>query len=98
VYANDNLIYFATQRLPVTRWSHFDPDLQNTYDIQAQMIQEIERNPPPYIVLDSEFDLMREPNGSARSSGVYLLDGYLHDHYRPSKTFGIMSIWQRSYP
>jgi hypothetical protein len=98
VYANDNLIYFATQRLPVTQWSHFDPDLQNTYDIQAQMIQEIERNPPPYIVLDSEFDLMREPNGSARSSGVYLLDGYLHDHYRPSKTFGIVSIWQRSYP
>jgi hypothetical protein len=95
VYANDNLIYFATQRLPVTRWSHFDPDLQNHYDIQAQMIQEMERNPPPYIVLDSEFDLMREPNGSGRSSGVKLLDTYIGDHYQPSETFGVMSVWKR---
>jgi hypothetical protein len=95
VYANDNLIYFATQRLPVTRWSHFDPDLQNHYDIQTQMIQEMERNPPPYIVIDSEFDLMREPNGSGRSSGVKLLDTYINDHYQPSETFGVMSIWGR---
>jgi hypothetical protein len=95
VYANDNLIYFATQRLPVTRWSHFDPDLQNHDDIQRQMIQEMQRNPPPIILLDSEFDLMREPNGSARSSGVKLLDTYIEDHYQPSETFGAMSIWQR---
>jgi hypothetical protein len=95
VYANDNLIYFATQRLPVTRWSHFDPDLQNRFDIQTQMIQEMQRNPPPYVVLDSEFDLMREPNGSARSSGVKLMDTYIEDHYQPSETFGFMSIWQR---
>jgi hypothetical protein len=95
VYANDNLIYFATQRLPVTRWSHFDPDLQNHYDIQTQMIQEMQRNPPPYIALDSEFDLMREPNGSGKSSGVKLLDSYIHEHYQPSETFGVMSIWHR---
>jgi hypothetical protein len=95
VYANDNLIYFATQHLPATRWSHFDPDLQNSYDIQTQMIQELERNPPPYIVIDSEFDLMREPNGSARSSGVTLLDNYIHARYQPSATFGIESIWRR---
>jgi hypothetical protein len=98
VYANDNLIYFATQHLPATRWSHFDPDLQNSYDIQTQMIQELERNPPPYIVIDSEFDLMREPNGSARSSGVTLLDNYIHDRYQPSATFGIESIWRRDNP
>ena len=39
VVANDNLIYFATQRLPATHWSHFDPDLQNRYDIQTQMVE-----------------------------------------------------------
>ena len=96
IAANDNLIYFATQRLPATHWSHFDPDLQNRFDIQTQMIQELERNTPLYIVLDSEFDASREPNDSAKSSGVTLLDDYIHDKYQPGETFGNMSIWRRS--
>jgi hypothetical protein len=96
IVANDNLIYFATQRLPATHWSHFDPDLQNRYDIQTQMIQELEQNAPTYIVLDSEFDLSREPNDSAKSSGVTLLDDYIHSKYQRGETFGTMSIWQRN--
>jgi hypothetical protein len=95
VVANDNLIYFATQRLPATHWSHFDPDLQNRLDIQTQMVAELEQKGPPYIVLDSEFELSREPNDSAKSSGVTLLDNYIHDKYQPSESFGTMSIWQR---
>lgn len=98
IFANDNIIYFATQRLPATRWSHFDPDLQNRYDIQKQMAAELEQNAPPYIVLDSEFELSREPNDSAKSSGVTLLDTYIHDKYHPSETFGTMSVWQRRSP
>jgi hypothetical protein len=95
VFANDNIIYFATERLPATHWSHFDPDLQNRLDIQTQMIRELERNPPPYITLDSEFDLVREPNDSSKSSGVTLLDDYIHAKYEPSETFGTISIWHR---
>lgn len=95
VFANDNIIYFATERLPATHWSHFDPDLQNRLDIQTQMIRELERNPPPYITLDSEFDLIREPNDSSKSSGVTVLDDYIHDKYEPRETFGTISIWQR---
>lgn len=98
IFANDNLIYFATQRLPATRWSHLDPGLQTSYDIQTQMISELERNAPPYIVLDSEFDLSREPNDSAKSSGVMLLDDYIRDKYQPVETFGIMSIRRRGSP
>jgi len=95
VFANDNLIYFASHRLPATRWSHFDPDLQNRYDIQAQIVQELKVNSPPYVVLDSEFDRVHEPNDSSRSSGVTLLDEYLHKNYQYTQTFGQMSIWQR---
>jgi hypothetical protein len=98
IFANDNIIYFATQRMPATRWSHFDPDLQNRYDIQMQMVDELKRNAPPYIVLDSEFELSREPNDSSKSSGVTLLDEYIHDKYQPSETFGTMSVWQRRSP
>jgi len=95
IFANDNLIYFASHRLPATRWSHFDPDLQNRYDIQVQIVQELEVNTPPYVVLDSEFDRTYEPNDSSRSSGVTLLDEYLHKNYQYTQTFGRMSIWQR---
>jgi hypothetical protein len=95
IFANDNLIYFASHRLPATRWSHFDPDLQNRYDIQAQIVQELEANVPPYVVLDSGFDRVREPNDSSRSSGVTLLDEYLHKNYQYTQSFGQLSIWQR---
>jgi hypothetical protein len=62
------------------------------------MIRELERNAPPYIVLDSEFDLTREPNDSAKSSGVTLLDDYIRDKYQSAETFGIMSIRRRGSP
>jgi hypothetical protein len=62
------------------------------------MVHELEQNPPPYIVLDSEFDLVREPNDSSVSSGVTLLDNYIHDKYQHNETFGTLSIWRRRNP
>lgn len=96
ILINDSLTYFATQRMPATKWYHFDPDLQNTVLIQQQMIQDMEKNRPPYIALDSEFAQLHEPNDSSRSSGVFLLDDYIRQHYRLVQTFGEMFIWQRS--
>lgn len=95
VFANDNLIYFASQRLPATKWSHFDPYLQNTYEIQTQMIQEFEADTPPFMVLDSEFDSVQEPNDSSKRTGVTLLDEYIRSKYQRVETFGEMSIWRR---
>ena len=94
MFANDNLTYFATQRLPATHWHHFDPFVQNRQEIQLQMIQDLDRNRPPYVVLDSEFEEVHEPNESDKSSGVTLLDDYIHTRYRPVVTFGAISIWQ----
>ena len=92
--ANDNLIYFATQRLPATKWSHFDPGLQNSYPIQLEMVGELKAASPPYIILDSEFDSIHEPNDSSISSGVTLLDDFIHRNYKHVQSFGEMSIWQ----
>ena len=92
---NDNLTYFATQRLPATKWSHFDPFLENREDVQREMIGELERNRPSYVVLDSEFENYREPNGSSVSTGVHLLDDYIAERYVLQKQFGIMTILKR---
>jgi hypothetical protein len=96
IYGNDNLIYFATQRLPATRWSHFDPGLQNSYSVQVEMVRELEQNAPPYIVLDSEFEHFHEPNDSSKRSGVTLLDDYLRAHYHPVEDFGDLSVLKRT--
>jgi hypothetical protein len=98
MFANDNLTYFATQRLPATHWHHFDPFLQNRRDIQLQMIQDLDRNQPPYIMLDSEFEDIHEPNESDKSSGVTLLDDYIHSRYRPVVTYGKLAIWKQAQP
>ena len=95
IFANDNFTYFASERFPATRWSHFDPDLQNRSDIQRQMVHELEASRPPYVVLDSEFEPMNEPNDSSRSSGVTVLDDYLHKNYRYDRSYGTMSVWRR---
>ena len=94
IFANDNIIYFATQRLPATKWSHFDPGLQNSYEVQAEMVRELQMNSPPYVVLDSEFEAVHEPNDSSRSTGVTLLDEYIRKAYRPARNFGDLSVWQ----
>jgi hypothetical protein len=95
IFASDNILYFATQRLPATKWSELDPDLESRYDIQTQMIHEFEANAPPYIVLDSEFEEINEPNDSSKRSGVTLLDDYIRSKYEQVESFGMMSIWRR---
>jgi len=98
IWANDILTYFATQRMPATRWYHFDPDLQTRADIQREMIHEIESEPVPYILLDSQWENIREPNDSSESSGVTLLDDFIRDNYQQVQSFGEMTVWQRESP
>jgi hypothetical protein len=95
IFANDNYTYFATQRLPATRWSQFDPLVQNRPEVQSEMIAELEATAPPYIAVDSEFDGAREPNDSSKSSGVTLLDDYIHNKYQRVESFDEMSVWKR---
>jgi hypothetical protein len=97
IFFNDLLTYFATNRLPATHWSHFDPDLQTRADIQIQMIQEIDAQAVRYIVLESQFDNISEPsNDSSNSSGVTLLDDYIRGNYHQIAMFGGSSVWLRN--
>ncbi|HZQ44965.1 MAG TPA: glycosyltransferase family 39 protein [Acidobacteriaceae bacterium] len=95
IVMNNNLLYFAAQRLPATKWSHFDPFLQNRADIQQEMIGELERNRPPYVVLDGRFQNIHEPNGSSVSTGVHLLDDYIASHYTFVQRYGMLTILKR---
>lgn len=82
IYANDIDIYFLTERTPVTRWFQFEPGIQTTYKVQTEIVQDISVAKPLFIVLNSEWDVIEEPNNSRFSSGVTLLDKYLISNYR----------------
>ena len=59
------------------------------------MIGSLEQHKPPYVVLDSEFDNVSEPNGSSVHTGVHLMDDYIAAHYRTVQQYGEMTILQR---
>ena len=90
---NDVLFYFASGRLSATKWHHFDPGLQTTLAIQSEMVSELEHARPRLIVLNSEWEDLREPNQSAESSGVTILDEYIRTHYVRAATFGGYQIY-----
>jgi len=60
------------------------------------MLNELAQNAPPYIALDNEFEAVHEQNDSWRSSGVFLLDNYIHSNYTNVANFGRFAIWQRT--
>jgi hypothetical protein len=93
IFANPVGLYFATGRLPPTRWHQFDPGLVSRKEIQAEIIDDLKRNSVRWVVRDASFDEMNEPNGSAKSSGVTLLDQYLESNYRPVAASGKVAIW-----
>jgi len=95
IFANDVSAYFLAQKLPVTRWHHFDPGLQTSRAVQGEIVADIERARPACIWLDSTWDQVQEPNASAVSSGVHLLDDYIGAHYALSQAFGTTAIWCR---
>ena len=97
IFINDVSSYFQTNRLPATKWHHFDPGLQSSFEIQSKIIDDLEQNKPRYIWLESTWDKVNEPNESANSSGIIILDEYIHREYKLAQNFGKILVWQRNY-
>jgi putative flippase GtrA len=93
IFANSIGLYFAAGRLPGTHWQQFDPGLTSRADIQTDMIAELQEFHVHWVVRDANFDEIYEPNGSALSSGVTLLDDYLAKNYHPVAFAGNIKIW-----
>jgi hypothetical protein len=95
IFVNDVGFYFVANRPPATKWYHFDPGLQSSEAIQKLMIGDLCRSQPKYVILDSRFEKSREPNDSAKSSGVKLLDHFIAQNYHYVDRFGSLTVLQR---
>jgi len=92
ILGNDALFYFVGGWVPATKWYHFDPGLQTSKQIQTAMISDLQATKPHYAVLESEWIDFSEPNESAVSSNVTLLDDFLRANFQPVQVFGKLTV------
>jgi hypothetical protein len=92
IFINNVLFYFLSERPSITKWHLFAPGAQTTVEIQTEMVAELEMHRPRYVVLSSEWDNVEEPNESSRSSGVTILDQFIHANYHTVAAFGSITI------
>jgi hypothetical protein len=85
-------------RMPATRWHHFDSGLQTSEPIQREMVGELESRKVRFVILETTWDGIAEPNGSGRSSGVRVLDDYLRGAYSAVAQFGDVYVLERKAP
>jgi hypothetical protein len=95
IFVNDIAIYFIADRLPGTRWHHYDPGVQTSREVQEEMIRDLERNRVDLVLRDRSADGHIEGNKSDESSGVHELDRYLDKVFRPVVSFGSLEIYRR---
>jgi hypothetical protein len=95
IFVNNVMLYFLAARRPATKWSQFDPDIQTTAAVQKQIVDQLTVGKVRYLVLSSEWSNVTEPNASAISSGVTLLDDYIRENFIKVREFGRASAWER---
>ena len=96
IFINDVMLYFLMDRKCPTRYQELHPGLANTEPVQREMIADLEKHKPRYMVTTDKFDGVVEANDSAKSTHVKLLDTYLSKQYYYIKTIGAYMIYKRN--
>ena len=80
IYINNLSYYSASGHMPIGYWAHMDPGVQTTAPVQQEIVNELidhARTQGRSVVVVAQTHIGNEPNGSAFSSGVTLLDDFL---------------------
>lgn len=97
LFISDVGLYFLIGRPSATRYHELHPGVATTQPVQETIVSELESKKVRWVVLMDVFHA--EPNASALSSGVTLLDDYLASHYRhPVHAIGRYTLWERTEP
>ena len=95
IYASDVIFYFLAERHSATRYHELISGVATTRPVQEEIVADLERQAVRYVVTTDNYEGVHEPNASALSSGVTLLDDYIRAHYEPVATFVAYTIWRR---
>ena len=88
------LVYFLADRMGATRYDNLHPGVVTTLAVQEEMVRDLERRGTKLVVL-WDGPPLREPNESAISSGVFLLDRFLKGRFRETARFGRYRVLER---
>ena len=88
IFVNDPMLYFLADRPSATRYHELHPGLATTAPVQQEIVTELEQRNVQCIVIATQFDRANEPNASAVSSGVTLLDDYIAEHFSLAQQVG----------
>jgi hypothetical protein len=93
VSAGDPLLYVILGHSNPTRYDVMQPGLVTTASVQRQIVDSLQRSHTSVVIrwLDPRAEAI-EPNGSARLSGVHILDRYLASSYRPYARYGVYQV------
>jgi hypothetical protein len=85
----DPMLYVLLDRPDPTRYDVMQPGVVTTAKVQREMVRDLERTRTPVVVRwEAPAARALEPNGSARSSGVHLLDRYIARRYARAARYG----------
>jgi hypothetical protein len=96
IFINDILFYFLADRPSATKYHELHPGVATTADVQQRIILELMSKRVRVVVLWEGVDEVNEPNLSSVSSGVHLLDDFLHSEYVEVARFGQYSVRERT--
>jgi hypothetical protein len=90
---DDNLAYFLSGRLPGTYYWCLDAGVTSRLPVQREMIRELAASHTAAVLIRTDC-INRERNAGSRSSGVHLLDQYLHDHFQLAAERGHYQVYR----
>jgi hypothetical protein len=94
ILINDVMFYFLAARPCPTRYHELHPGVATTLAVQKEIVEEIRAGQVAWVVT-VEWPPSTEPNGSAISSGIQVLDEFIRADYRPAAEFGRYVVWRR---
>jgi hypothetical protein len=80
IWLNDVGFYYDAGALPASRHHELYPLVATTVPVQEEIVRDLERWAPPLVVLSKIRDVA-EPNASATTFPVHVLDDYLASRY-----------------
>lgn len=95
-FVNDIMFYFLSERHSATKFHELDPGSTTTSEVQTQIIRQLIGNHVNYVILWSGAENVHEPNKSAESSGVKILDEFLATKYQEVAHFGNYRIRKKN--
>jgi hypothetical protein len=91
IFTNDIIFYFLSGRRSATKYHELHPGLADAEEVQQKIVAELREHDVRTVVLKAG-DVL-EPNESAKSSGVHLLDEFIRREFRQVEQFGDYSVW-----